>query len=69
MYIYIYRYVPESLRWLQTENRVGEVAKILSKVAESNGKTIPDCVKDALVVSTKDNGNVTDTVIIIDIIL
>ncbi|CAH1732788.1 solute carrier family 22 member 21-like isoform X2 [Aphis gossypii] len=50
-------YVPESLRWLQTENRVAEVAKVLSKVAESNGKTIPDCVKDALVVNIKANGN------------
>ncbi|XP_025207541.1 solute carrier family 22 member 21-like [Melanaphis sacchari] len=54
-------YLPESLRWLQTENRVEEVAKVLSKIAKSNGKTLPDCVKEALIVNTKSKGNVTDT--------
>uniref|UniRef100_A0A2S2PLV9 Solute carrier family 22 member 21 n=1 Tax=Schizaphis graminum TaxID=13262 RepID=A0A2S2PLV9_SCHGA len=54
-------YVPESLRWLQTENQIEEVANVLSKVAKSNGKTLPACVKEALVANTKAKANVTDT--------
>lgn len=44
----LHRYVPESMRWLQTQNRIEEMAKILTKVAESNGKTLPNSVKEAL---------------------
>ncbi|CAI6355684.1 unnamed protein product [Macrosiphum euphorbiae] len=46
-------YVPESLRWLQTKNRIEEMAKILSKIAESNGNTLPPSVNEALVADAK----------------
>lgn len=42
------RYVPESMRWLQTQNRIEEMAKILAKVAKSNGKALPSNVTEAL---------------------
>ncbi|XP_060880528.1 solute carrier family 22 member 21-like isoform X1 [Metopolophium dirhodum] len=53
-------YVPESMRWLQTQNRIEEMAKVLSKVAESNGKTLPSSVKEALIANTKANANATN---------
>jgi hypothetical protein len=38
------------MRWLQTQNRIEEMAGILSKIAKSNGKTLPSSVKDALII-------------------
>ncbi|XP_022167889.1 solute carrier family 22 member 21-like isoform X2 [Myzus persicae] len=55
-------YVPESMRWLQTQNRIEEMAKVLSKVAKSNGKTLPSSVKEALIANTKANANATNGV-------
>lgn len=46
-----YRYVPESIRWLQTQNRIEEMTKILSKVAKSNGKVLPDGIEETLTLS------------------
>jgi len=45
--------VPESLRWLQTKNRIEEMAKILSKIAKSNGNTLPPSVNEALIADAK----------------
>lgn len=56
------RYVPESMRWLQTQNRIEEMAKILSKVAKSNGKTLPSSVKEALIANAKANNDASKTV-------
>jgi len=50
------------MRWLQTQNRIEEMAKVLSKVAKSNGKTLPPSVKEALIANTIDNANVTNGV-------
>lgn len=60
----IYRYVPESMRWLQTQNRIEEMSKILSKVAKSNGKSLPPSVQEALMTNAKVNNNACQTVII-----
>lgn len=38
------------------------MAMVLSKIAESNGDTLPSCVKDALVANTLSNA--TNTVLI-----
>jgi len=65
---YVYRYVPESMRWLQTQNRIEEMANVLSKVAKSNGKTLPSSVKEALIANTKANADATNSVMIIYII-
>lgn len=56
----LYRYVPESMRWLQTQNRIEEMCEILSKIAKSNGKTLPPCIKDTLIT----NAQTTETVLI-----
>lgn len=48
---FYYRWVPESVRWLQSKNRMTEVVEILSRVAESNGKVLPSSVKDQLLAS------------------
>ncbi|XP_015363439.1 PREDICTED: solute carrier family 22 member 5-like [Diuraphis noxia] len=48
-------YVPESLRFLQTKNRIEEMAMVLTKIAESNGKTLPSCVQEALVANNLSN--------------
>ncbi|XP_050535666.1 solute carrier family 22 member 4-like isoform X2 [Daktulosphaira vitifoliae] len=50
-------YVPESMRWLQTQNRIEEMAEILAKIAKSNGKTMPASVKEALLTNPKSNNN------------
>jgi len=50
------------MRWLQTQNRIEEMAKVLSKVAKSNGKTLPSSVKEALIANTKANANATNEV-------
>jgi len=47
--------VPESLRFLQTKNRIEEMAMVLSKIAESNGNTLPSCVKEVLAANTLSN--------------
>ncbi|XP_025421175.1 solute carrier family 22 member 21-like isoform X2 [Sipha flava] len=57
-------YVPESMRWLQTQNRIEEMADVLSKIAKSNGKTLPSNlgpVKDALIVNAQINKMPEDT--------
>jgi OCT family organic cation transporter-like MFS transporter 4/5 len=46
------------MRWLQTQNRIEEMADVLSKIAKSNGKTLPSSlgpVKDALIVNAQIN--------------
>lgn len=60
---FINRYVPESMRWLQTQNRIEEMSKILSKVAKSNGKTLPPSVKEALLANPIINNNASKMVI------
>lgn len=50
------------MRWLQTQNRIEEMAKILSKVAESNGETLPSSIKEALIIKNKAINNTTLTV-------
>lgn len=60
MYIFCFvrfRYVPESMRWLQTQNRIEEMAEVLAKIAKSNGKTMPASVKEALLTNPKSNNN------------
>ncbi|KAF0767385.1 solute carrier family 22 member 21-like [Aphis craccivora] len=54
-------YVPESMRWLQTQNRIEEMANVLSKVAKSNGKTLPASVKEALIANSIANANATNS--------
>lgn len=51
------------MRWLQTQNQIDEMVKILSKVAKSNGETLPTSVKEALLINTKDINNITKSVI------
>jgi len=53
------------MRWLQTQNKVKEMAKILAKVAKSNGKTLPSSVHEALQNNIKVYNNVPQTVIIL----
>ncbi|XP_050436536.1 solute carrier family 22 member 21-like isoform X2 [Adelges cooleyi] len=55
-------YVPESMRWLQTQNRIEEMANILAKIAKSNGKTMPVSVKEALLNDPKSNNNQDENV-------
>lgn len=50
------------MRWLQTQNRIEEMAKILTKVANSNGKTLPNSIKDALVTNGTANNNASKMV-------
>ncbi|XP_025209233.1 solute carrier family 22 member 21-like isoform X1 [Melanaphis sacchari] len=54
-------YVPESMRWLQTQNRIEDMANVLSKIAKSNGKTLPSSVKEALIANTLANAEATNT--------
>ncbi|XP_027853755.2 solute carrier family 22 member 21-like isoform X2 [Aphis gossypii] len=54
-------YVPESMRWLQTQNRIEEMANVLSKVAKSNGKILPASVKEALIANSIANSNATNS--------
>lgn len=51
------------MRWLQTQNRIEEMAKILSKVAKSNGKALPSSVKEALLANTKIDNKASKLVI------
>ncbi|VVC31050.1 Sugar transporter, conserved site,Major facilitator superfamily domain,Major facilitator [Cinara cedri] len=44
-------YVPESLQWLLMQNKIVEVALILSKVAKSNKKTLPPSIQEVLEVN------------------
>ncbi|VVC33623.1 Sugar transporter, conserved site,Major facilitator superfamily domain,Major facilitator, sugar [Cinara cedri] len=53
-------YVPESMRWLQTQNRIEEMTKILSKVAKSNGKALPPSVREALASNPSINNNLVN---------
>lgn len=53
----VIRYMPESMRWLQTQNRLEEMTETLSKVAKSNGKALPSNVVEALRVSNQSNKN------------
>lgn len=53
------------MRWLQTQNRIEEMANVLSKVAKSNGKTLPASVKEALIANSIANANTTNSVMII----
>lgn len=62
--VFFFRYIPESMRWLQTQNRIEEMAKILTKVAKSNGKTLPPSVKEALVAHSQSINNPSKQVII-----
>lgn len=50
------------MRWLQTQNRIEEMANILSKVAKSNGKTLPSSVKEALIENAKANNDASKMV-------
>jgi len=53
------------MRWLQTQNRIEEMANVLSKVAKSNGKILPASVKEALIANSIANANSTNSVMII----
>lgn len=39
--MWVWFYVPESVRWLQSQGRVEEAMEIVRKIAKTNGKTIP----------------------------
>lgn len=45
------------MRWLQTQNRIEEMSKILTKVAKSNGKALPNSVEEALRANTQIKSN------------
>lgn len=53
---YLYRWLPESVRWLYTQRRFGEVEKVLIKIAELNKTTdeLPTVIESLN--SSKHNG-------------
>lgn len=59
----LFRCVPESVRWLQSQNRTIDMFKVLNKVAKSNGKTLSPQIKASLILSSTKNGKVLETVI------
>jgi len=59
----LFRCVPESVRWLQSQSRTIDMFKILTKVAESNGKTLSPQIKASLILSSTKNGSALEMVI------
>jgi hypothetical protein len=41
-YVLSYRFLPESVRWLQSQGRTSEVKAIMRRAAKINGKTLSD---------------------------
>lgn len=50
--LFEHRLLPESVRWLQSQNRMSEVIDVLAKVANSNGKVLLPHVRESLMAST-----------------
>jgi len=52
MFSFIFRIVPESIRWLISKRRYDEAGKLISKAAKVNGKVLPN----HLLVAPSSNG-------------
>ena len=52
-FLFLYKYIPESPRWLAAKGRVDEAEKIITQIAEENNKPVPKDLRYMLQVNEK----------------